>query len=307
MQRKFSGVFTALVTPFKENSSQIDYASMENLIQRQIAASVKGILILGSTGEAATITDTEKLSIVEFALKIIKKRVPLMVGVNFNDTILAASLAAQYQRLGADVLLVNSPGYNKPSFEGILAHFSYIHEQTKIPIFVYNIPSRSNVDLKNDLLLNIFTQLPRAIGLKDCSGDLQRIPDLRREWMNTVQSKDKQLCLMAGDDDMALFSIINTADGLISTAANVWPAQLAQMVESALAGNYSQAGQIHQKLLFLFKALFIQPNPVMVKYALSKMGLLSYELRLPLLGLKSEHAKLLDDLIEKNDLVSGHV
>ena len=288
------GVFTALVTPFSCDGSEIDYKSFDHLVEWQISSGVNGLLVLGSTGEAATIEDDEKIKLVEYACKKIAGRVPLMVGLNYNCTLTASNMAQKIQKAGADLLLVNNPNYNKPSKNGIFHHFSSIHSACSLPIIIYNIPSRSIFDLSNQLIMKMFNQLDRVIGLKDCSGDVMRAYELSA----LAAQAQKNVALFCGDDHLGLSYCFNGGCGIISVLSNVFPSFCSTMYKHIKNGLYNDAIDIHKMFLPFYKALFAEPNPVPVKYVLHLLEKYNDTVRLPLLPISDDTRYLLKKLFD---------
>ena len=298
---KFQGVFTALVTPFDVESGKISFSDLANLINSQIDSGIQGLLLLGSTSEASTLSEDEKVELLESSLQIIEKRVPVMIGLNYNDTAYAVKMAKKFCSIVKKfnfspleaALLVNPPSYNKPKEEGVFAHFDEIHDACDLPIFVYNIPSRSIFDLKNHLLMRLF-ELERIIGLKDCSGDLMRVFELKK---NEECFEKKKLYFFAGDDNTSLFHFINGGCGVISVTSNAFPKEMSEMFRFLKEREYTKAAEIHLKLMPFFQAFFIEPNPSPIKYALSLKAGIQNVLRLPLLPVSGESSVIIKKLM----------
>jgi 4-hydroxy-tetrahydrodipicolinate synthase len=259
-------VWTALITPFKEDGS-LDLHGLHNNIDYQKEAGIDGILVLGTTGETPTLSDKEKVAIIQAARK---HAGPLMVGCGTNCTKSTIETIQKAQNLGADLALIVTPYYNKPTQEGIFRHFEAIAHQTSIPIVIYNIQGRCGVNIETNTLKKIHT-LPKIVGVKEASGNLNQIWQVRSELPNTL--------LYSGDDALTLPSLSIGANGVISVASNVFPSVIKELVER-------QDVTLHQKLLPLFKALFSQTNPIPVKWAMQLMGLAAGPLRLPLVDLE---------------------
>jgi 4-hydroxy-tetrahydrodipicolinate synthase len=302
---KFKGVFTALVTPFDREKDTVSESDLAQLIENQIENGVNGILLLGSTSEASTLSEQERLHILEFSLEVIRKRVPVMIGINFNDTRYAAELTEKFSEIlkkfsysESDAsFLVNNPSYNKPTEDGMFAHFEAVHDAANpFPLFIYNIPSRSIFDLKNEFLKRLFINLERVIGLKDCSGDLNRVFELK-EWVE-MKSKCKKLHLFCGDDNLFLPHFINGGCGVISVCSNLLPEKMSEMWKFLESGNFSEAVKIHKQLMPFFKNLFVEPNPSPVKYLMSiKFGIENI-LRLPLLSVSEKNSIMLKQMLD---------
>lgn len=298
---KFKGVFTALITPFDERNDKIAFSDIASLIHSQIDGGVNGLLLLGSTSEAPTLSEEEKCQILQFALEIIDKRVPVMIGINYNDTAYAASITKKFVKILKEKghsdasFLVNSPSYNKPKEDGIFAHFEEIHNSASdFPLFVYNIPSRSIADLTNNFLKKVFTKLERFVGLKDCSGQINRVFELE-SWANE-NLQNKKLHLFCGDDNLFFSHFVNGGCGVISVCSNLLPIQMSQMWNFLESGNLNEAAKIHRKLMPVFDALFIEPNPSPLKYLMSKKFGIQNLFRLPLLPVSEFSSEILKKL-----------
>jgi 4-hydroxy-tetrahydrodipicolinate synthase len=251
-------------------------------------------------------SESEKLQLVDFALEIIEKRVPVMIGINYNDTKYASEFAKKITKILEKYnfdqenasFLVNNPSYNKPSENGIFAHFKEIHDSIeKFPMLIYNIPSRSIFDLKNEFLKKIFIELDRVIGIKDCSSDLNRVFELK-EWASE-NLKNKKLNLFCGDDILFLPHFINGGCGVISVCSNLFPEKMSQMSHYLNNDEFKKASEVHLELMPLFSGLFIEPNPAPVKFLMNlKFGTKNL-LRLPLMQICEKNEKILQDLFSK--------
>jgi 4-hydroxy-tetrahydrodipicolinate synthase len=268
----FEGSITALVTPFRNGS--VDAAAFARLVERQIAGGTQGLVPCGSTGEAPTLTDAEHEQLVRLCAETAKKRVPVIAGVGSNATTRAIALARIAEQAGADALLAAAGYYNKPSEAGLIAHFTALHDATRLPILLYNVPGRTIVDLKPGTI-GALAKLPRIVGLKDATGDLARVALHRLVC-------PRAFTLLSGEDATAVGFNAMGGRGCISVAANVAPETCARLQAATLKGDYAAALDAQDKLAALTDALFKDPNPGPVKYALSLLGLCTEELRLPL-------------------------
>lgn len=269
------GTFTAIITPFRDG--KVDEAAWTHLIERQIAEGVHGLAPCGTTGEAATLKLEERQRLVELCVQVARGRVPVLAGAGSNDTAEAIELTRHAKRVGADAAMVVAPYYNRPSQEGILAHFRAINEAVQLPLLVYNVPSRTGVDISVETMARL-SALPNVIGCKDATGDLTRVARHQRACA-------EGFLLFSGDDPTALGFNAHGGVGCISVTANVVPGACAKMQEACLAGDFVTARRIDQGLTELHRALFVEPSPAPTKYALALLGLCREELRLPLLAL----------------------
>lgn len=268
------GSIPALITPFRDGI--VDEQAFAALIERQIAAGSHALVPCGTTGESATLTAHEHERVVALCVEIAARRVPVIAGAGSNSTAHAIALAKHAKRAGADAALVVAPYYNRPNQEGIAAHFLAIANAVDVPIIVYNVPSRTIVDIAPETLGKIAAH-PNVTGVKDATGDMSRV------------ARHRALCgdrfiLLSGDDPSAVGFAAHGGVGCISVTANVAPALCAELQNALLEGDYAAARAIDEKLAPLHKALFVEPSPAPAKYACSLLGLCSDEVRLPLLA-----------------------
>jgi 4-hydroxy-tetrahydrodipicolinate synthase len=270
----FRGTGTAIVTPFKKDGS-VDEVVLRELVDRQIQAKVEAIIPVGSTGEAATLTDAEQAQVIEIVVEQVKGRVPVIGGASSNSTSKAIALAKEAKRRGVDAVLSVAPFYNKPTQEGLYQHFGAIAEESGIPLVLYNVPGRtaSNIDAKT--VLRLAEDLPLIAGVKEASANFTQI-------MAILKGRPAGFGVWSGDDSLALPLIALGADGIISVASNEVPKEFAAMVRFALRGKYEKARDLHYRLLDLMNINFIESNPIPVKAAMAMMDLLEAHYRLPL-------------------------
>jgi len=262
----------ALVTPFREG--QVDEAAFVKLVERQVLGGVHGVVPVGTTGETSTLSHDEHRRVVELCVQTVKGRVPVIAGAGSNSTEEAIELAKHGKAVGADAVLVVTPYYNRPSQEGLYAHYAAINEAVQIPILVYNVPSRTSVDIADSTLARL-AKLPNIVGIKDATGDMTRA---------TVQriTCGEDWVMLSGDDPTALGYMAHGGHGCISVTANVAPEQCAAFYNAALQGDAKQALYWQDRLVRLHKALFTDSSPAPTKYALSELGLCEDGVRLPL-------------------------
>jgi 4-hydroxy-tetrahydrodipicolinate synthase len=268
----FRGVLPALVTPFRDG--EVDEDAFVRLVERQIAGGVHGLVPVGTTGETATLSHDEHCRVVELCVKTAAGRVPVVAGAGSNCTREAIELVRHAKTIGADAALVVTPYYNRPSQEGLYAHFAAIDDAVQLPVLVYNVPSRTAVDISNDTLARL-AKLPNIVGIKDATGDLPRA------------SQQRLMCgegwvMLSGNDDTALGYMAHGGHGCISVTANVAPEQVSAFYNDALAGRWQGALYGQDRLIRLHKALFSDASPSPTKFALAHLGLCAEDLRLPI-------------------------
>lgn len=289
----FHGSITALITPFK--NGEVDWTAFDQLIEWQIAQGTHGLVLCGTTGESPTLTQDEHKSIVERGVALVKGRIPVIAGTGSNST--AKTIAATQHALdaGADAALIVTPYYNKPTQEGLFAHYQAVAQAVNIPIIIYNIPGRSIVDMSVDTMARL-AALPNIVGVKDATSDLARV-------QQTKAAIAKPFCQLSGDDITALGFLQQGGDGCISVISNIAPALCATLQQSWREGKTATAVEIDQRLLPLAKALFVETSPAPVKYAASRLGLCSDEVRLPLVHASAHARAVVDAELEKAGLL----
>ncbi len=268
----FKGVFTALVTPFRDGA--LDETALAALIERQVAAGVHGLVPVGTTGESATLSHEEHRRVVSLAIEVAAGRVPVIAGAGSYSTAEAIELAAFALKAGAAAALIVTPYYNRPSQEGLYRHYEAVARAVDIPILVYNVPSRTSVDISNDTLARL-AKLAGVVGVKDATGDMGRASQQRlacgQDWV-----------MLSGDDPSALGYMAHGGHGCISVTANVTPESCARFYDACLAGDWPAALALQDRLIRLHKALFLDASPAPTKFALARLGLCSDETRLPI-------------------------
>jgi 4-hydroxy-tetrahydrodipicolinate synthase len=269
------GVFTALITPFK--NGKLDEKAFGDFVEWQIAQGIHGLVPCGTTGESPTLSHDEHNRVVSLCIEAAKGRVPVIAGAGSNATSEAIMMTRHAKEAGADAVLIAAPYYNKPSQEGIYQHYKAIHDAVEIPIILYNIPGRSVIDI-NDATTVRLAKLPNIAGIKDATGDLARISALR------ILMERKDFSYLSGEDGTAVAYNAQGGNGCISVSSNVAPALCAAVQEATFAKDYDKALQLHEKLMPLHQAMFCEPSPAPAKYAASLLGLCSDEVRLPLVA-----------------------
>ena len=277
-----NGSLVAIATPMQADGA-LDLPALRKLIDLHIANGTSGIVIVGTTGESPTVSFDEHCLLIKTAVDHAGGRIPVVAGTGANSTSEAIELTQYARTVGAHCGLSVVPYYNKPSQEGLYQHFRAIAEKVDLPLLVYNVPGRTVADLGNDTLLRL-AQIPGIVGIKDATSDLVRHVDLQRRL-----PKDKSFTLLSGNDDTALAYILLGGNGVISVTANVAPRAMADMCAAALAGRIAEAREINARLLPLHTKLFVEANPIPVKWALAAMGHMGPALRLPLTALDAQH------------------
>ena len=271
----FKGSIPALVTPFK--NGQVDMDALKKLVDWHIAEGSSGLVPVGTTGESPTLSHEEHHAVVEAVVKFAAGRVPVIAGTGSNSTAEAIDLIQHAERAGADAALVVTPYYNKPTQAGLIAHFTAVHDASKLPIIIYNIPGRSVVDM-SPATMGELAKLPRIVGVKDATGDLSRVPKTRI-------TCGKDFTQLSGEDATALGFNAHGGVGCISVTANVAPRLCAEFQAATLAGDYRTALDYQDRLMPLHDAIFAEPGLVGAKYGMSLLGRCTEEVRLPHVGL----------------------
>ena len=290
----FKGSIVALVTPFKND--EIDEEALRKLVEWHISEGTNGIVPVGTTGESPTLDHPEHEKVVEIVIDQCNKRIPVIAGTGSNSTKEAINLLKHAENAGADAALVVTPYYNKPTPEGIFSHYQALDKASSgLPIIVYNIPSRSVIDIQPDLMGEI-SKLDSIIGVKDATSEIFRV------------KKHNDLCSdgflqLSGEDETIYEYMKSGGHGCISVTANILPKICSEMHQSFSAGNFEDAKKLNDILMPFHKALFIETSPSPVKYVLSKMRLIDYELRLPLVQIRNETREILDKLIDDIELI----
>ena len=268
----FKGLFTALVTPFRDGA--VDENAFAALVERQIAAGVHGLVPMGTTGESATLNRAEHGRVVELCVQVARGRVPVIAGAGSNATAEAIVQARHAQSVGAQGALVVTPYYNRPSQEGLYRHYTAISQAVDLPVLVYNVPARTSVDITNETLARL-AELPNIVGVKDATGDMVR-PSLQRKMCGA------DWVMLSGDDPSALGYMAHGGHGCISVTANVAPGPCARFFDACLAGDWAAALALQDRLVGLHKALFLDASPAPAKFALAHLGLCAEDARLPI-------------------------
>jgi 4-hydroxy-tetrahydrodipicolinate synthase len=289
----FTGSLVAIVTPFRKG--KVDERAFGDLIEWQIANGTNGIVPCGTTGESATLSHEEHNRVIELAVDVVKRRVPVIAGTGSNSTDEAISLTKHAKQAGADGALLITPYYNKPTQEGLYRHYKAVAEAVDLPLVLYNIPGRTGVNMLPATIARL-SAIKTVVGVKEGSGSVQQASDV-------VQMCGERLTVLAGDDALTLPMMAVGGKGVITVTANLVPNDMAQLVKSFLAGGLEESRRIHFKLSPLFAALFFETNPIPVKEALGMMGKIDPELRLPLCPMGAETKAQLTRVLKDMGLI----
>ena len=289
--RPLTGAITALVTPFHQQ--QVDYVSLEKLIERQIADGIDGFVPVGTTGESPTLDHAEHIEVIRAAVECVRGRVPIIAGTGSNSTQEALDLTKHAEEAGADAMLVVAPYYNKPSQEGLYRHFASLAEATDKPIILYSIPGRCGIEISVPVVERLRSKYPHVRYIKEAGGNVDRVDQLK-------QAMGNDIVVLSGDDSLTLPFMSVGAEGVISVASNLYAKEVVSLVKAALGNDFARAAKMHRRLYPIFKALFIEPNPVPIKTALARAGIIkSAEVRAPLCEMSAANLAILEAALGK--------
>ncbi len=290
----FKGVYTALVTPFTENQ-ELDEEALRTLVDTQIAAGVAGLVPVGTTGESPTVSHEENIRIVEIVAEQAAGRVAVIAGTGSNSTREAIEMTRRAKQVGADATLQVTPYYNKPNQEGLYQHFTRVADEGGLPVVVYNIPGRTGRNVETETMLRL-AENPGIVGVKEAGGSIPQMMDI-------IAGRPEGFSVLSGDDNLAFPLTAIGGDGVVSVAANVAPRQMTEMIQAALHGDTTTARNEHYRLLPLFKGVFLDTNPIPIKYALSLVmgGPVVY--RLPLIALDEGKQTRMQQILRQTGLL----
>jgi len=294
----FRGSIVAIVTPFK--NGLVDIPKFKELIEFQIKNGTQGIVPCGTTGESPTLTHEEHNCVVETCVATVKKRVPVIAGTGSNSTAEAVALTRHAAKAGADGALVVTPYYNKPTQRGLYLHFKAVADSVKIPVILYNIEGRTARNIETDTVARLARDCKNIIGVKEASGNLQQIKDVRR-------ACGEKFLIFSGDDALTLPVLEIGGVGVISVVANVIPKDVAALITAFNTGNKAKASEINDKMIPLIKAMFIETNPIPVKKAMELLGMCSSQMRLPLCDMEDANVEKLKVALHNYGLLKGQL
>lgn len=296
MKKNFlRGTITAIVTPFKSDTT-VDFDCFKRLLDFQLENGVKSICVCGSTGEAATLSMKEKIALIVTAVEHVGKDATIIAGTGSNDTRATIDLSLLAKEEGVDAVLLVAPYYNKPSQEGLYQHYAAIAEAVDIPQIIYNVPSRTGVNITSATQVKLAKDFKNIVATKEASGDLDQISEI-------IKHAPSNFTVLAGDDSLAIPTILFGGKGVVSVISNYAPKIFSEMINLALDGDFKSAMNIHYELLELYALNFVETNPIPVKAALALMGLVEENYRLPLIPIRPENKKLLQKAMKKMKLI----
>lgn len=296
MNSKFKGTGVALVTPFHKQGT-IDFSSLGKLIEHTIEGGVDYLVVQGTTAETATLTKEEKHALSEFIIDTVDKRVPLMIGVGSNNTQDVVNQLRTVSYEGFDAILSVTPYYNKPQQRGLYLHYKNLAAVSPLPIVMYNVPGRTSVNMKPEITLDLAHEFDNIIGIKEASGNLEQIMDI-------IRNKPRDFLVISGDDLLTAPLMAMGADGLISVAANAFPKEISSLVNFGLKGEIRKMREIHYRMTDIIKALFADGNPSGIKAVLEIKGIISNNLRLPLVKVEKNLYNTLTVLVQELESIS---
>lgn len=286
----FKGIATALVTPFDEKE-RLDFDALGRIVERQILCGVKALVACGTTGEASTLCDDEKLEVISFVVKEARGKVKVIAGAGGNNTKEVVSFARRVQETGADGILSVTPYYNKTTQDGLIKHYAAICNAVALPVIVYNVPSRTGVNILPETLLHL-SDIPNIVAIKEASGNVAEATEM-------LSLCGDRIDLYSGNDDISVPIYSVGGKGTISVLSNVMPAETEIMADAFFAGETEKAAELQRYLFRMIKVLFSSVNPIPVKYACKRMGLCGETVRLPLSELSAKEKRAIDECLEK--------
>lgn len=291
MKKALKGCGVAIVTPFHKHGT-VDFTSLGKLVEHLIANDINYIVALGTTGETATLSEKEKLAVTDFIVDTVAKRVPIVLGIGGNDTQKIIDQIKDFNFDGIDAVLSVAPYYNKPQQRGLYYHFKSIEAVLPIPMIIYNVPSRTGVNITAETTLKLANEIPGIIGIKEASGNMMQC-------MQIIKDKPKDFLVISGDDALTLPLITAGADGVISVVANAFPKEFSEMVQMALSANCRKAKELHYKLFEFTNAIFEDGSPAGIKAALEALDICQNNLRLPLVKVNKQTNTTIQNLVKE--------
>jgi 4-hydroxy-tetrahydrodipicolinate synthase len=289
----FTGALTALVTPFKDG--KIDEEALRRLVEFQIKNGTNGLVPCGTTGESATLSHGEHNRVIDITIEKAKGRVPVVAGTGSNSTAETVTLTKHAQEAGADAALLISPYYNKPSQDGLYEHYRIVAGEVDLPLIVYNVPGRTALNMLPETVARL-SEIKNIIGIKEATADLEQVSEV-------IEYSREGFCVLSGDDSTTFPLLAVGGHGVISVTSNIAPGDVADMCRLFLSGKVEEARRLHYKLQPLNRAMFVETNPVPVKTALSMMGMVTGELRPPLVGLSEGNRRKVQQALKSYGLI----
>ncbi len=287
----FKGTGTALITPFKLDQS-VDYNALKKIVKQQLDGGVDAIVVIGTTGESPVIEFDEREKIISLVVEEVEGKVPVIVGTGTNNPKKIIENNKQAENLKANGLLIVNPYYNKGSQDSLVEHYKFISEKTKLPIILYNVPSRTAMNILPETAVRIHKECKNVVAIKEASGNISQIAHL-------ISIKPKSLSVISGNDDQTLAIMASGGDGVISVFSNPYPAEMKSITDAILNNNLKLAQELNNKYLSMMNALFVETSPAPVKYVMSKLGFCENVLRLPLVKATAKAEELLDKEMKK--------
>jgi 4-hydroxy-tetrahydrodipicolinate synthase len=287
----FKGTGTALITPFKSDQS-VDYEALRKIVHQQLNGGVDALVVIGTTGESPVIEFDERAKIISLVVEEVKGKIPVIVGTGTNNTKKVIELNKQAEELKVDGVLIVNPYYNKGTQDSLVEHYKFISERTKLPIILYNVPSRTGMNILPETVVKIYKECKNIVAVKEASGNISQIAHL-------ISVKPQRLSVLSGNDDQTLAIMASGGDGVISVFSNPYPAEMKKITDAVLNNNLKLARELNNKYLSMMNALFVETSPAPVKYVLSKLGLCENVLRLPLVKATAQAEQILDNEIKK--------
>jgi 4-hydroxy-tetrahydrodipicolinate synthase len=292
---KLEGAITAIVTPFKKDGS-FDVQAMKKLVKYQLEGGINGIAVCATTGEAVTLNDEEYALVIKCVVDEVAGKVPVIAGAGSNDTQKAIKFSKVAKQQGVNALLHVTPYYNKPTPNGLVAHFKAIANAVDLPIILYNVPGRTGSNVLPAVIVRIATEVPQVIAVKEASGSIEQMGEI-------IKNAPSSFAVLSGDDSMTLPMMILGGKGCISVVANEVPKEFTNLCQAALKGDWDEARRLHFKLLNLMKVNFIESNPIPVKTALSMMGYMQENFRLPLVPIEDKNRPAVEKYLKELGLI----
>ena len=287
----FKGTGTALITPFKVDKS-VDYEALKKIVRQQLNGGVDALVVIGTTGESPVIEFDEREKIISLVVKQVNGKIPVIVGTGSNNTNTVVENNKQAEGLKADGVLIVNPYYNKGTQESLIEHYKFIAKKTKLPIILYNVPSRTGMNILPETAVRIHKECKNIVAIKEASGNISQIAHL-------ISIKPKSLSVISGNDDQTLAIMASGGEGVISVFSNPYPAEMKKITDAILNNNLKLAQELNNKYLSMMNALFVETSPAPVKYVMSKLGLCKNVLRLPLVKATIQAEELLDKEMKK--------